>query len=246
MSAPGLSPLEAALGRSLPAADRDSIPDLNDMPEAIVAEARTLADPSFVRQLLEYYAGLKNRPYLPAFIDDVILGSTSAQRWRRGDVVVPAPSLVDQLRLPREVLLAPIGGYAGVRVVPELARWRSGDGSVGAPARHRPDATYRTGTPQGSIGLVSPELEPAPGIEVAMRRWIAARIARCLRAGQSPTVDGLRASVPAVPEVQAWSVDARAALAALAREARELGPQNTAIPGFRGPDAWFAEGNGGS
>lgn len=239
MSAPGPSVLETALGRALPQADRGSVPDLNEMPDAIVAEARALGSNSLARELIEYYAGLKNRPYLPAFIADVVGGTTPAARWRRGDALVPAPSLAEQLGLAREALLAPIGGYHGLRVVPDLAHWRAGDSSVGAPAKRRPDAHYRSGVPKGSINFVKPALEAAPGVEITMRRWIAARIARCLAPGQAATIEGLRASVPGLPEVQAWTEDARIAFAAVVRERSELPSAHDGVPGFRGPDAWY-------
>jgi hypothetical protein len=241
MTSPYLSPLEASLGRALPEADRGSVPDLNDMPEQVVAEAKKLASRSLVRELLEYYSGLKNRPYLPAFIDDVIDRVTPVRLWRRGDVLVPAPSLADQLCLHRDTLLAPIGGYDGVRIVPDLGRWRAGDSSVGAPAKCRPDANYRSGTPMGSINLVNPELEPATSVEITVRRWIASRIARCSTSGERTTIEGLLAHIQPLPALEQWSQDARIAVAALMREFRVLPSSEQEVPGFRGPDNWYDE-----
>ncbi len=154
-------------------------------------------------------------------------------------MLVPAPSLKDQLCLTREALLAPIGGYPGMRIVPDLASWASGTSWVGAPAKTRADADYRSSAPKGTVNLVRPKLEVAPDIAITVRRWIAARIARCLAPGKPKTIDSLLASDALLPHVDQWSEDARIAVAALLREFRELAPSEEGIPGFRGPDAWY-------
>jgi len=231
--------LETALGRELPPADRGSIASLNDLPEEVVAESKRLGSATLVRKLLEYYCGLACRPYLPDFVEKVIIGNQPARLWRRGDVLVVAPSLKDQLCQERQALLAPICGHHGVRIVPRLVSWKSGTSWIGAPAKPRPDADYRSGTPQGAVNLTNAELEPAPDVAITVRRWIAARVARSLPLGGRTTIDSLFTVASSLPPVEEWSDDARIAAAALLREFRELAPSEAAIPGFRGPDSWY-------
>lgn len=239
MTAPELSNLEAALGRRLSPRDRASIANLNEMPEALVAEAKKLDSASLAHRLLDHYCALACRPYLTDFIEKVVLGNESPKQWRRGDVLVPAPSLKDQLCLTREALLAPIGEYSGVRIVPDLASWASGTSWVGAPAKARPDADYQSGAPKGTVNLVKPKIELALDVNITVRRWIAARIARCLGADKPKTIQSLFVGDPSLPPADQWSEDARIAGAALLREFRELTPSEKEIPGFRGPDNWY-------
>lgn len=239
MSAGKWSELETALGRALPPGDRASVESLNDLPEGVVAQAKGLQSAQLVRQLLEYYCGLQCRPYLTDFIGKVIEGHTSASRWRRVDGLVPAQSLAAQLCLDREALLAPLGGYSGMRIIPDQSSWKAGTSWVGAPVRSRCDADYRSAAPEGAVSVVSPAIEAAPDEDVTVRRWIASRIARCMAAGEPPGVQALFSAVPLLPGVDRWSQDARIALAALLREFRDLPVDERAIPGFRGPDAWY-------
>lgn len=239
MSASKWSELESALGRALPPGDRGSVASLNDLPEDVVEQAKSLLSVRLVRQLLEYYCGLQCRPYLPDFIEKVIAGHAPANRWRRVDGLVPAQSLSAQLCLDREALLAPLGGYSGMRIVPDQASWKAGTSWVGAPVRSRRDADYRSAAPQDAVSVVSPAIEAAPDEDVTVRRWIASRIARCMAAGDPPGVQALFSAVPSLPGVDQWSQDARIALAALLREFRDLPADEHAIPGFRGPDEWY-------
>jgi hypothetical protein len=170
--------LEQRIGRPLSLADLGSISNLNDVPSALVAEARMLGHRSLAHDLLAYYSTLDGLPYLRAFVKDVVFGKVSAQCWRRGDAIVPAPSLRDQLCLSRSEQLAPIGGHADMRVVPNLPAWEAGVSWVGAPARPRPEADYRTTAPPDAVDLAAPELEPMPDLAVGVRRWIGGRLAR--------------------------------------------------------------------
>jgi hypothetical protein len=209
------------------------------VPEELIAEAKKLDSASLAHRLLDHYCALACRPYLTDFVEKVVLGNESPKQWRRGDILVPAPSLKDQLCLTREALLAPIGEYSGVRIVPDLASWTSGTSWVGAPAKFRPDADYRSGVPKGAVNLVKPKVEIAPDVAITVRRWIAARIARCLGTDKPKAIDSLFAVAPSLPPVDQWSEDARIAVTALLREFRELTPSEGEIPGFRGPDRWY-------
>lgn len=245
MSTSKRSDLEMALGWVLAPEERGSVASLNELPSNLVAQARNLQSTLLVRQLLEYYCGLQCRPYLADFVDKVIDGQEPANRWRRVDGLVPAPSLASQLCLAREALFAPLGGYPGARLVPDRASWEAGTQWVGAPVYFRQDADYRNAIPQGAVNVINPTIEEAPDEDVTVRRWIASRIARCL-VDEPTSVEDLFSAMPSLPGVAQWSQDARIALAALFRELRDLPDDQHATPGFRGPDEWYREDGPGS
>jgi hypothetical protein len=234
--------LERRIGRSLPSADRASIANLNDIPETLVAEARKLGHRSAAHDLLSYYTTLDNLRYLRGFVQDVVFGTDSPKRWRRGGVLVADTSLWDQLCLSRPALLAPIGGHADVRIAPRLSAWEAGSSWVGAPGRPWPEADYRSSSPPGAADLTNPQLEPMPDLAVGVRRWIAGRLARCLNGGMPKSIEQLLAISPyRLPPTDQWSEDAGIAVAALLREFQDFAPGHSAIPGFRAPDDWFRE-----
>jgi hypothetical protein len=232
--------LEHLMGRPLSPADRGSITNLNDVPEALVEEARKLGTPILARTLLAHYTTSNCRSYLKNFVDDVVFGDVSPKLWRRGGALVPALSISGQLCQPRENLLAPIGGYSGLRTMPRIDSWRAGASWIGAPAQPRPDAYYRTVTPVGAALLSRPLLENAPNVTLTVRRWIASRLARVLAAGTPTSIDAIFALAPSLPPLDRWSPDARAAAAALMREYQTMGAPMDAIPGFRAPDGWLS------
>ena len=202
--------LEHRIGRPLSPDDLGSIANLNEVPEALVAEARKLGHRSRAYDPLHYYTTFDCWPYVRSFVQDVVVGIKSPQRWRRGGVLVPDTSLRDQLCLSRSALLAPIGGHAEVRIVPRPF----GDNSVGAPARPWPEADYRSTSPPGASHFSNPAIEPMPDLAVGVRRWIAGRLAWCLKGGAPTSIEGLFAISPCeLPSTDRWSQDARVAVA---------------------------------
>jgi hypothetical protein len=242
MSVSDWSDLERKIGRPLLPADRRSIADLNDIPEALIAEARKL-HPFDARDLLAYYTMPEDRTYLRDFVENVVFGTQSARRWRRGGVLVPAVSLDDQLRLSRAAILGPLGGPCEVRIVPRLSSWRAGTSREGAPARPWPERNYRSPFPPAATSHLSePDLEPMPDLAVGIRRWIAGRLARSLKGGAPTSIEELFATAPyELLPIEQWSEDARIATAALLREFKAFGPEDGRIPGFRAPDEWFKD-----
>lgn len=216
------------------------IPDLNDIPDSLLREARALADSGRIRAFLMRRTAPESWEHLEPFIEDVVLGGGSAAGWRRGQVLVPDFSLADQLCLAPADLLAPLGGGFTHRVVPSPDDWRSGAGWVGAPALVLPAADYRSVIPDGAVGLGSAETEAVEDREVALRRWIAARLARV--AGTGPVLESLESLVarsPGIPPLDRWSRDAVVAGGGLLREHGEIGGEGGGIPGMRGPDDWY-------
>jgi hypothetical protein len=241
VAASELPDLERQIGRPLSPADCASIADLNDVPDALIAEARKL-HPFVARDLLAYYTTPQNRRHLRPFVEDVVFGTKSVKAWRRGAVLVPDFSLGDLLCKSWPALLEPIGGHSDVRIVPKLADWQVGVPSVGAPARPWPEKNYQSDDPPRTISLVAPDLEPIPDLAIGIRRWIASRLARCLKDRRPRSIEEFLVALPAqLRSAESWSQDARAAAPGLLREFREFGEEEGRVPGFRGPDEWYAD-----
>jgi hypothetical protein len=236
------STLERLIGHSLPAAERESIGNLNKLPENLIEEARNLRSPLIAVAFLAYFTDARSVSYLNNFVEDVVFGETPAESWRRGGTLVPGWSLAEQLTLPFESLLAPIGGYSGWRTSPRPDRWRDDTPWTGAPARPRPAATYLTGAPPHAVNLADAAVETAGDGTIAVRRWIACSLAGALRPGTPKSLNDLLALAPETNPRGQWSDDARIAAMALIHEFQEFGmPQpNRDIPGFRGPDIWYS------
>jgi hypothetical protein len=111
---------------------------------------------------------------------------------------------------------------------------------VGSPARPEPDADYRSKLPEQTVGLTTAEIEDIVDIGIAVRRWIAARLASVLEhRGQLKTLGEAPGMPEGLPPVRRWTPDAWAAWEALTRERRELERSDQEIPGFAGPDEWY-------
>lgn len=215
------------------------IDDLNAVSAPLLQEAASLSGPEAMKSLLMRHTAPECWAYLDPFVEDVVLGGEPAAGWRRGQVLVPDVSLADQLRLSPAELLAPLGGGFSARVTPWFDDWRSGVSWVGAPALRLPEATYRSAIPGRAVGLGAAETEAVRDPAVALRRWIAARLARSARPTALTSLESLAGSIPGIPPIAEWSRDAVIAGGGLLREHRELGAEPATIPGMRGPDVWY-------
>lgn len=232
--------IERKLGRKLDSKLRGSLANLNEIPDSWLKDAAALKNPLLVEELLRYLTRSECHPFLQSFIQDVVFGGVPAQIWRRGRVLVPSLSLADQLTRDRSSLLKPIGGEFHVRIVPDLQDWQAGVAWVGAPAKSEPAADYRSPEAEGAASLAAAHTEPVADPAVALRRWIAARLANTLRAsGRLDAVRDLPELTVGLPPMDRWSDDARIAARALLSELREPGYAAHTIPGFRGPDSWY-------
>lgn len=216
------------------------IEHLNQVPEGLIARARDL-DAEGARTLLMTHVDPECWVHLPRFVEDVVLGSEPAKDWLRGQVVVLDVALADMVTLPRSALLSPIGGAVEHRVVPSLEDWRGKASWIGSPARVLLDADYLFDPPSDTIALGRTPTETVPDAAVAVRRWIAARLAGAML--EEPGTWSL-AEVEAVlhlPGTDTWTRDARRAVDGLIREYRELGSPHDSVPGMRGPDSWYVQ-----
>jgi hypothetical protein len=240
MSADKSIQLQEKLGRPLSAEQRASISHLNDVSVDLVAEAKRLNDPDLAEALIAYYLTPGHRRFIGPYVQDVVVGTTPPQRWRRGGVLVPDFNLGDQLTLDQRDLLAPIGNQFDVRITPRLADWIAGVSWVGSPARPQPDADYLTPLSPRTVSILDPPLEPVTDKTVAIRRWTASRLAAVLQSvGQLDSIGELSTMDVNLPPYERWLPDGRAALEALRRERGTLAREATGIPGFQGPDDWY-------
>ena len=232
--------IERKLGRRLAAADRGRISNLNEVPAAIVEQARALGSSLLAETLLAYFTRRECHPFLKRYLQEVIFGDASPRTWRRGRILVPSLSLEEQLCRETDEILAPIGKEFRVRIIPRLEAWQAGVSWVGAPAKPEPNADYRSTVPDGAASLGTAGTEPVAEPYVALRRWIAGRLASELHAsGESRIVTDFSELSVGLPAPDRWSKDALIAAHALLREFRELVPSEGEIPGFRGPDTWY-------
>jgi hypothetical protein len=241
------TPFEKALGRELAPEEIESVHNLNDFPPALVAEARRLPQllrRDFLRSLVDPVA----RRLVGQFDDAVFEKGQDPKTWRRGGVLGPRIATTTWAELGSlgvEEILLPLGhprGAPWVRMPIDLEWWRKRSSFAGAPVVPRPDADYRTVFPPGT-GLRLPPLPPLlPVVNVAVptRRWLASQLAH---AGRPPerlhdpvTVEEVCARI-GVPRL---SDDAAIAVKALIAE-RALPAPPDGVPGFIGPDAWYAD-----
>ena len=182
-----------------------------------------------------------NLAYAARFIDDVLLGSADPHIWGYEDrVVIPHPALEDLLTRPVIDLVRPLEDIEGTRWVRFRPRARSWfTASNGAPGVLTPSCPYWMRSPPGLLDAIVPspdEVERITDLEVAARRWLTLRIAERLRFRAMPATP---AELTATLGVTGQPTrDVEIALAALHREQTLDRPDG--IPGFRGPDAWFA------
>lgn len=245
-----LQSLEEVLGRRLREDERGSIATLNDLPAELVEEVRALNEKSRVAstEYLRFY--VRKLDAVDEFISDVLeLGTISASSWGIRDLICFSKlnaNYWSRCDVPSMVgALMSVDGLRWWRVAPRLDEW-DWLGISGAPGVLVRDATYWFEPPDkvDYYELESEELEeiPTETFEVSIRRWIASRAAwqlaqAKLKPGREASADEVARMLSApVPVIE----DAKIAVRALLREEYELGPSSDDVPGFRGPDDWYA------
>ena len=225
-----------------------SVETLNDLTPDQVDEARRLAHES-KGQAASYLQQLVVKCHLgwaADFIDHFLLDSdeVDVRTWGIHDsLYVPGlewDQLVTEPLATCLTLLEKIEGESFVRVPPRNSNLRY-DHFCGAPGVIVRGKPYWCDLSADRIrGLMSPrDLEPITNVEIAVRRWIASRVAWRLDAGKRP-LPATVGEVAAVLELKApMSRDGEIAVAGLICEQGMTGREEMA-PGFRGPDEWYA------
>jgi hypothetical protein len=227
-------------------ATHHTVPTLNDLSQNDLADIRRMAERD-EKVALMYLCHVVERchdVHAGRFISEVVFGSADVRNWGRGDrLVLPSLSLIDNVCLPLEDMLAPLRTFdrnAWVRVRPSLPA--RDDRFCGAPGAVTGSQPYWYLPPAiGFTAVLLPDarddLEPLTDLVITGRRWLASRIAE--RLSWRPLPDSAAELAAALRVAGPVTRDAEIALAALRREA-SLGSPAGGMPGFRGPDEWFA------
>jgi hypothetical protein len=245
--------IEELLGRAISPDAAQSVETLNDLGPEMVAEARVLASSRnrlHPVRYLEYHVKVFHFGWGADFVDDVVVGGADASTWRirhrlctfhRSEKELASASvsyIVDKL--------AGVPGERWWRETPSRDSWGR-DAAVGAPgvlirsARYWLDRTLPDETWAIAVRRPIERIDPA-AVPIAIRRWLASRFAwraSAYLAEARPSFEGLLSALSVSRE--ALSEDALIAVRALIRES-SLDPRSASlVPGFRGPDAWYAE-----
>ena len=237
--------IEERLGIPFNVSLRGTISHLNRVPAFLITTGRQLDDPKLARSLLAFYVTMEDRPYLELFVQEVVFGTIPAERWMRGRILVPDFSLGDLVLQPGAALLDPVAGGGWTRIVPSAEAWQGRLPWLGALCRAEPHADYRSAIPAHTVSIAEVPVEGISDGRVALRRWIAARLAMDLdRRGLLGPVEHITQIVPpGLPALRRWSGDALAAAQGLLMERKNLDRLEAEIPGFSGPDAWYQGSN---
>jgi hypothetical protein len=242
--------IEKIIGRKLPHEERGRVSDLNEFPNDILLEARSIAKISRILAciLVRFYTERSQFDEVQGFTEDVIVGGQDPAFWRREPrlcrPIVDDSRVIGLDRNKVVSLLQNVPGERWVRRVPQRAHWNY-TGYCGAPAVLNRTANYRWRSPEGVSALMltgGEAIESIDDLAVGVRRWIASRVAWQLARKQIELTPSTSAHEVAcmLSEDTSLSPDAEIAISGLLREERELGPSSDAVPGFRGPDEWYA------
>lgn len=218
-----------------------SVATLNDLSDEQLAEARRVeARTSAILYLCDLVVKC-NKAHAAVFIEEVIKGGADVRTWGFRDLlIVPAHRLWTKvLQRPLADIVAPLLAVEGtrwMRLKPEAPPHDWFSGAPGVHLRSQPYWVSMGGDIDSLILTPGDELEPVDDLMVGARRWLAARVMGLLSGRPLPATAG---ELAALLEIEGpLSRDTEIALAALRRE-QEMEP-GPGVPGFRGPDAWFA------
>lgn len=243
--------IESILGRELKSEEEGSFPNLNEFPPHLLTEARKIVAESGSRLLafrfVKFYVGPGKVGEVKCFVEDVVAGDEEPSTWRRVDrYYMPAEEFPQMLGLTVAEALGPLEHAPGerwFRVTPLRSLW-SGSGEFSRPFVLQPSTEDEWHPPTGAIcqlRLGRKYLERIDDVAVAVRRWMASRVAwQFAQQGVKLTTDATVSDVMTALSVDVpCSADAEIAIRGLLREERELGPSADTVPGFRGPDEWY-------
>lgn len=240
--------IEQIIGRPLAEEELGSVSHLNRFPPALLDEARRIMSPLLRHCFLRMLVEPGSRCEVRRFDEAVFEQGNDAATWRRGGLLVPWFTAQELIVRPISDILAPLGhspGRSWVRMPVDGEGWRRNEWHMGAPAVERPELDYRSVVALHAMRFLGswPGLEAVVDVAVATRRWIAARVAQeARRTGLGEawlTVDELASRIGVTEPLSPDGVMAVKALLA-ERSLPPLPPDE--VPGFRGPDRWYAAG----
>jgi hypothetical protein len=242
-----LEEIERILGQKLNPDDKESVTNLNKISSELVRKTRQLT--MLLRlAFLHYYVDQSLHQYLPNFIEEVIEGDINPTMWRLGRILVPSYSVKELFEHDVASIiqsLKPTPDEAWKQLKPNRRLWEAQETLTGAPAVVRPNLDYRWRPDKRVIDLLlndNNEIESVSEVTIATRRWMASNFARAATSrqllGKNWHPEDLAHSI--YPDLLTISEDALIAMKALLAEQKYLGENNQEVPGFRGPDEWFA------
>jgi hypothetical protein len=235
---------ERYLSEPIPTELASAFPTLNDLSAEALGVAADISrnkPPYFAFEYLQYVTVWSKVSFVDEFVRDVLKGGGDHRTWGFTDTLCyPEVTRATFGKPADEILrpLEPIRGQRWMQIPPNDTRRKST--SQGAPGVLVRQAPYWWYPPLGvsATSLRDRELVPVELTDVLVRRWLASRIADELDGRTYPSIADVCAALK-WPEHH-LSDDARAAIGGLVREWHELAPVSQLIPGFRGPDAWYA------
>jgi len=230
-----LTEIEDETGLALDASAQGSVPTVNALRSTTLEALRPL---SRVDQhvVLRHLLAEDAHPAIDAFLDAVGRGA-DPRIWGTGGILVPAFGVRSLMAATVEEVLAPLRavGTGWVIVEPHASPWQRGDPTPGAPGvRLGANVDIAWTAPARTTRVLKPPVSDVDDPRVATRRWMASRLAAVAEEGERADATLRRAT-------QDPSDDAVVAARGLDRERDELGSAADVIPGFRGPDDWYAD-----
>jgi hypothetical protein len=239
--------IENVLGKTIEESERGVIENLNHVPYQLIEEVRQLPEPLDYRYL-QYYVSSSEWRYLKLFYDQVVEQGQPPDKWLLGSILLP--NFPPEKLLLRDVssilaVLDPIEGEQWYCFPPDFYSWSLRQFSKGAPAVLRPEVDYHWRSPQYVMSFalsMKNKLVLIEDVVIGTRRWMASIIARyAMDKNLLGNIWQTKALVEQIwPEIEKVSDDARIAIEAMLAEITHLDSDKKNVPGFYGPDAWYA------
>lgn len=249
MSDRELDDLQKLLGRAVSPSERHSVPSLDRLLEAQLAEARALRSRGGVGAVL-YLRFLVRDASLSdamAFAEDVLEKGADAATWETGPTLflphLRRSELIGISATTFEAMLVSVEGIRWRCLTPRASRrrWTS---AVGEPGVLVLDGNHTIRAPRGTQSLVlgshSREVEPVLDLTIGVRRWLTGQMVHHLAEVRSTVPDSADDILRILGGSGDATTDARVAARALVREV-SLADVHDLPPGFRGPDDWYAD-----
>jgi hypothetical protein len=233
---------ERLLGRPLLPGAQHSVPTLNDLGPEMLAEARMLANKSLVAAVGYLHFHVAKSVEAPDFCTDVLLGGADPATWGIKDLLC--------FRNVKALLSFRVSDFVeGLKGV-SGERWFRLPPTADSPYSNVPGApgvlvrsarywwTFPSGTHSAVVDVPLERISDAE-LPIAVRRWIASRLAWAARdylSQGAPSAEGLLSTLGISRD--RIGEDALIALHSLVREASRPAESSLFAPGFRGPDEW--------
>lgn len=221
--------------------DAACVSNLNVIPERIQQVLARIDDTYGKILFLEYCTTSENHKYLRQFVHLILLEGKDPACWKIGRSLKPDTSLENQLTKSLFEIFGELETKICLIEEPQKKMWNE-VGETGCFVIKQEDARYTWESVNGfmtySLDIPVREIRKEE-IPTYHRRWIANRIARCLK------VDGLLDSFSDISVLDRYTsrdkltADAIKAFEGLLKEQKEFGWKEDEVPGYVGPDEFY-------